>query len=315
MIGLGWSFAAAIAAGVALAGVVRLIVPPTPRLGPRVRPYVLPERTALGLPADPAVGVGSDGPARRALDVLVEATAGRVASALDEGAEARLRRRLRQARLLTDVPEERKTQEYRLRQVGGATVGGVGGAALALTLGFSAGAAILLAVTGCVLGGTRWPSRLNRTIEERCARIRIELYTINQLLAMNVRVGGGPVQAVQRVVERGRGEVVDELTDALKAHMSGLRAAEAFERIAAETPEAAAARTYRLLASASELGTDLAGALRALSDDVREARRDALKRQATRRRAAMLVPIIAVLAPTMLLFIAAPIPSLVFGAR
>jgi hypothetical protein len=40
-----------------------------------------------------------------------------------------------------------------------------------------------------------------------------------------------------------------------------------------------------------------------------------LQRHVPPHRAAMLVPIIAVLAPTMLLFIAAPIPSLVFGAR
>jgi hypothetical protein len=33
-----------------------------------------------------------------------------------------------------------------------------------------------------------------------------------------------------------------------------------------------------------------------------------------RRRAAMLVPTIAVLAPVMLLFIAAPLPTIVFGS-
>jgi hypothetical protein len=34
---------------------------------------------------------------------------------------------------------------------------------------------------------------------------------------------------------------------------------------------------------------------------------------ATRRGAAMLVPIIAILAPVMLLFVAAPLPALVLG--
>lgn len=38
-----------------------------------------------------------------------------------------------------------------------------------------------------------------------------------------------------------------------------------------------------------------------------------MRRAATKRRAAMLIPIIAILAPVMLLFVAAPLPSLVFG--
>ena len=51
----------------------------------------------------------------------------------------------------------------------------------------------------------------------------------------------------------------------------------------------------------------------ALSEDLRDARRDEMRRTATKRRAAMLVPTIAVLAPIMLLFVAAPLPSIVFG--
>jgi hypothetical protein len=50
-----------------------------------------------------------------------------------------------------------------------------------------------------------------------------------------------------------------------------------------------------------------------LSEDVREARREAIRRMATKRRAAMLIPTIAILAPIMLLFVAAPLPRIVFG--
>ena len=52
-----------------------------------------------------------------------------------------------------------------------------------------------------------------------------------------------------------------------------------------------------------------------LSEDIRDARREQLHKDAVRRRAAMLVPTIAVLAPIMLLFIAAPLPSIVLGHR
>jgi Flp pilus assembly protein TadB len=67
------------------------------------------------------------------------------------------------------------------------------------------------------------------------------------------------------------------------------------------------------LAAADERGADLAHALLELSEDVREARREAMRRSATRRRAAMLVPIIGILAPVMLLFVGAPLPQVIFG--
>src|SRR6266542_1139014 len=60
-------------------------------------------------------------------------------------------------------------------------------------------------------------------IQQRREIMRVELYTINHLLAMNIRVGGGVIQAVQRIVERGRGAVVDELAEVLRAHRSGVR--------------------------------------------------------------------------------------------
>jgi hypothetical protein len=96
---------------------------------------------------------------------------------------------------------------------------------------------------------------------------------------------------------------------------SGMSEPEAFRHAAALTPEPNAARTYLLIAAGTERGVDLGSGLRALSEDLRDARREEIRKQATRRRAAMLVPTIAVLAPIMLLFIAAPLPSIVFGGR
>jgi hypothetical protein len=55
--------------------------------------------------------------------------------------------------------------------------------------------------------------------------------------------------------------------------------------------------------------------LLALSGDIRDARREQVHKDAVRKRAAMLVPTIAILAPIMLLFIAAPLPSIVLGYR
>jgi pilus assembly protein TadC len=143
--------------------------------------------------------------------------------------------------------------------------------------------------------------------------MKIEIYTVNQLLAMRVRAGGGIIQAVQATVGRGHGEVIAELGEALRLHRSGWSAADAFRRIAELTPEPFCSRSYRLLASAEERGADLAGALLSLSEDVRETRRESIKRSATKRRAAMLVPTIAILAPVLILFVAAPLPYLITG--
>ena len=57
---------------------------------------------------------------------------------------------------------------------------------------------------------------------------------------MQVRTGSGAMQAVQRVVERGRGAVVQELSDVLTWTRSGVGEAEAFRRAAELTPEPSA---------------------------------------------------------------------------
>jgi pilus assembly protein TadC len=143
--------------------------------------------------------------------------------------------------------------------------------------------------------------------------MRMEIYTVNQLLALRIRAGGGVVSAIGATVARGNGEVVEELAEALRLHRSGWRASDALRRIADVTPEPFCSRTYRLLAAAEDRGADLASSLLALSEDVRESRREAVKRSATKRRAAMLLPTIGVLAPVLLLFVAAPLPFLIAG--
>jgi pilus assembly protein TadC len=143
--------------------------------------------------------------------------------------------------------------------------------------------------------------------------MRIEIYTINQLLAMHIRVGGGVTQAVQELVDRGAGDVIAELAEATRLHRNGMAASEAFDRAARLTPEPYCARTYSLLAAAEERGSDLGDALLALAEDVREGRRESMKQRATKQRAAMLIPTIAILAPVLLVFVAAPLPSIIFG--
>lgn len=296
----------------------RWLFPPMVRLAPRVRPYTLDSRIRLGRAADVgpvATGQATGGLIRRLFGPLIEGAARRLGRHLDGSSDEELLLRLRHAGLLSDVPEYRRVVEYRLRELGATVAWAVGGIAAGVVLPVPPGLIPLLGVLGAVAGAGRTRGRVDRTVAERRARMRIELYTVNQLLAMHVRVGGGIVQAVSRVVARGNGAVVDELADVLRAHGSGMPAAQALARAARLSAEPHAARTYRLLATGAEHGADLAAALLAHSEDLREARREDLRRAATRRRAAMLIPIVTILAPIMLLFIAAPLPQLVFGAR
>ncbi|MEA2588709.1 MAG: tight adherence protein [Actinomycetota bacterium] len=304
---------AAILAGVAAAAAAGLIVRPAPRLASRVRPYTLIPRSRLGRTADIPNLAGeeawlSGGTFRRLFGPPVLALAGWLGGLLDARSEEGLRLMLRQAGYRDLSPEE-----YRVRQLGAAALGAAVGVTAGLVLAGSAALVLVLGVLGFVIGATRWRARLDKGTALRRERLRVELYTVNQLLAMHIKTGGGPIQATQRIVARGSGVVAEELAEVLRMIAGGTSPQEAFARAAALTAEPQAARTYELLASGTERGADVGAALLAFSEDIRDDRREDLKKAATRRRAAMLVPIIALLAPVMLLFILAPIPRIVFG--
>jgi Flp pilus assembly protein TadB len=301
-------------AALAAAGVAGLVVPPTRRLAPRLRPYTLLARARLGQSADvlaaspPAAIAG--GAFGRLLGPPVATLVAQVSRVVERRNDDVLRTALTHAGLFDATPDD-----YRARVAAQTLLFGGSGAIFGLLVLHSAAFTLALAGCGSVFGASRARGRVDRAVAERRERIRLELYTVNQLLAMHVRTGAGPIQATQRVVDRGRGALVDELAGVLRLVRSGTLEPEAFRRAAVTTSEPNAARTYKLFAAGAERGVDLAGGLRALSEDLRDARRDDLRKRATKRRAAMLVPTIAVLAPVMLLFIAAPLPSIVFGSR
>ncbi|MFQ5522235.1 MAG: type II secretion system F family protein [Acidimicrobiia bacterium] len=303
--GLGTlQFLASLATAVVVFMLVRMLVPPPRRLSERVAPYLTP---SLALVASPA----PRGAVRSVFGPIVADAAERLGRLLDRsGPEATLLK-LRQAGWFRGSSEEEMLSSFRIAQLKTMTVAVVAAASVGQAITATPLLRLVLVGLGLVVGSTRSKGRLDKAVEARRERMRIEVYTVNQLLAMRVRAGGGVVQAVQAITRRGRGEVVAELEEALRLHRAGWRGADAFRRVAELTPEPFCSRTYRLLASAEERGADLAGALLSLSEDVRETRREAVKRAATKRRAAMLVPTIAILAPVLILFVAAPLPYLI----
>ena len=302
-----------VSAGVAAVGAAAVAIPPTRRLAPRVRPYTVATRAQLGRGADVAVmttAPESTATIARLFGPPFRALVARLGRLLERRSDASLTRELHQAGAPDVTPDE-----YRARVAMQVLMFGAVGASIGVLAVHSAVVALGLTLCGVVFGGSRLRGRLQRDVEDRRERLRLELYTVNQLLAMHVRTGAGPVQATQRIVDRGAGAVVDELQAVLLAMRNGIAEPAAFRRAAELTPEPSAARTYKLFAAGAERGVDLADGLRALSEDLRDARREEIRQTATKRRAAMLVPTIAVLAPVMLLFIAAPLPSIVFGSR
>jgi len=301
--------------GLLSAGVAGLVVRPHRRLGTRVRPYTAVIRAELGHAADIAApsqprGLVSGGTLARLFGPPLVALGVRVTRNVAGADDATVELRLRRAGL-----HRVSADAYRLRVLGQAVAFTSAGVVLGALVGKSALWALVLGACGAVHGSIRPRGQLDRITTRRRERIRLELYTVNHLLAMHLRTGAGPMQAVQRIVDRGRGLVRDELDAVLASARSGVAEGDAFRRAAEVTPEPSAARTYRLFATGAERGADLATALRALSEDLRDARRDEVRASATKRRAAALVPTIAVLAPVMLLFVAAPLPSIVLGGR
>lgn len=288
----------------AAALLVRLVTPPPRRLHDRVYPYREPTTAALGHPVHTGVLRSMFGPPLRA-------SAERLGRILDRSGQSVAAARLRQAGWFKGLSEHEMVMAYRLMQLK-ALAGWISGAlVVGLAIDISVPTRFVLLGLGVVIGATRTKARLEQAVEARRQRMRVEIYTVNQLLAMRVRAGGGVVQAVKAIVERGSGGVVSELEEALRLHRAGWQGPDAFRRIAEISPEPFCSRTYRLLATAEEKGADLAGALLALSEDVRETRRETVKRMATKRRAAMLVPTIAILAPVLILFVVAPLPYLI----
>lgn len=306
--------AASLLTSVTVVGVLLWLRPLPKRLSRRVRPYTgrsgqMEVGSGGGLP----VGRAAGSPIMRLFGPMVLATAHAVGRVADGMGEEQLTLRLRQARLYPGLEDRDRVASYRLAVLGTAVTFVGLGAGIALILRQSTVVALAVSLAFGVVGATRVRGRLDRTLEQRRSTMKIEISTINQLLAIRVRSGSGIVHAVGEIAERGTGEVIGELRMALRMHRSGMGAPAVFRRLAELTPEPHCARTYKLLASSEEMGVDLAAGLRALADDARQTRREAMRRSATKKRSAMLIPTIAILAPVMLLFVAAPLPQLILG--
>lgn len=300
-----------LAAAVTVAAGVGLAVRPPRRLGTRVRPFAQLARSRLGTGSADAAVLRVEAPTGRPVTRLLSPPLRRLAQVLsdllDAGGAAVLERRLHQAGY-PDVTAD----QYRMRQLAWAAGGFALGIALGIMTGQPSGMVLLLGGLVAFPGATRWRSRLNRAIDTRRARMRVELATVAHVLAVYARTGHGPVEAVREVTRRGRGEIVAELSEALGWMTGGTDPRRAYEQLAQHTPEPAAARLYRILGSATHSGGDIARSLVAFADDPgRTSRRRCPPGHPPAQRHAR--PPLVLVAPVMLLFVAAGLPHVIFG--
>jgi Flp pilus assembly protein TadB len=274
-------------------------------------------RTRLGQRADVSAALAIDstsayGPLRRIFSPIVDGFVGLVSRLVDSGDEEMVARRLRHAGL-NDI----SAREYRISQAGRALLGVVGGVVTGVWLGAVWGSPALWALIGVGLGVgwglTSSRSKLNSAIEARSRTMRLELYTVAHLLTMLARANHTPAMAIRQVIARGQGPVVGELREAQSWVAGGLTLAQAMERLSQETVEPAAARIYRILGEASQQGSDVAESLMTVANTLRAERREEIERLGTRRKGAMILPTLLVMAPVVFLYVVAPIPRFVFG--
>ena len=260
---------AGLVGAVGLLSVISALRRRRPTLMARLEPYVHRRPTTSGLLAAPA-GPTSDG--STVVGLLMASTAralslGRLMDTLGSSADS-VRRRLTRSGSSLGV------DQFRLQQVLWSTTAlllvlAAGGLA-ALARSVNVPALILLCLMGTVAGAAARDWWLSRAVAKRLSRIEAQLPDVVELLALAVGAGQGPVPAIERIVALGRGDLVDELCEAIIV--------------------------------ALERGTPLAEVLRSQAADVREAARQDLMEEGGRREIAQMVPVVFLVLPITVVF-------------
>lgn len=278
--------------------VVRISVLRRPQLSLRVLAYVrdvprLDEtrvvRSLTSTPTSAAARIF--GPVLRQAADLVERVLGGSSS---------VRRRLERAGL------DRTVQDFRIEQVVWGLVGFAATAALVLLRALGGvggvGSGLVFCVLGFVSGVLLRDNRLSTQVKDRERQVLTEFPTIAELLALSVAAGESPVSALDRVVERSRGALSEDLGRVLARIRTGEPVGVAFESLARTTGLPIVARFATGITVAMERGTPLADVLHAQAADVREAGRRLLIETAARKEIAMMAPVVFFVLPVTILF-------------
>jgi tight adherence protein C len=276
---------------------------------PRLRQPTLAERTApyLGTRVAPSrlldrpAAAGPSG-ARNVVQPWLRSRARTLDRALGGQGSAATRLSARLDRLARPLSVE----SFRVEQL----TWGIGGASLALIIGLllghgratSALPGLMLVVVGFVLGVLGRDRALSNEVSKRRGRMAREFPTIVELLALAVSAGEGVAAALERIGERGHGELAHEFRRCLADVRAGAPLLDAL-RVTADRVDLAELRRFvEGLTVALERGTPLADVMRAQAADAREASRRALIESGGRKEISMMVPVVFLLLPVSVVF-------------
>jgi tight adherence protein C len=200
-------------------------------------------------------------------------------------------------------------EQFRLEQL----VWGLGGvsvtAALMALRGFDRSSLVpsLMVMTAAGVVGILARDRyLSVEVRRRTERLRIELPTMVEMLAMAVGAGSGLFAALERVSRIGNGVMAGELARVLADVRVGLPLLPALDDMAYRTESRELRRFVDAVRVSVERGTPLADVLVAQAADAREAERRALIESGGRKEIGMMIPVVFLVLPLSVVFVLFP---------
>lgn len=190
--------------------------------------------------------------------------------------------------------------QFRLEQLAWSALGALAGALVAVQLAAPfPGGVVLLAVTGACGGGVAREWVLSRRVRTRTQHLDDELPAAAELLAFALVAGESPYSALVRLAHDTEGVLASEFAVVVEEVRSGAPLESSLRSLAERTGSAPLSRFVDALLLAIERGTPLADAARAQAADVRAESRRRLLTLAGRKDAAMLIPVVFLILPTV----------------
>lgn len=219
------------------------------------------------------------------------------------GGSESVERRLRQAAAAQDVTAFRGAQLA--WALSGMMLGGVLVVVLALSGRFTPSAALVPPVfaVGGAIAADLW---LTHRARARVARVREELPTVLEFLALCLSAGEGLLDSLRRVGDVGSGELTAELRTAVLAVGTGSTLGDSLTAVAGRLEMPALSRSIDHLVAAIDRGAPLAQVLHAQAIDAREDAKRTLIEQSGRKEILMMLPLVFLILPLSVLFAVFP---------
>jgi tight adherence protein C len=200
-------------------------------------------------------------------------------------------------------------EHFRIEQLLWGLGGSMGMAVLVMLRGLASTdlvPALLMVGLGAFAGILARERLLTLEVRRRSERLRAELPTMIEMLAMAVGAGSGLFAALERVSHIGSGVIAGELDRVVADVRVGLPLIPALQQMSDRNESQELRRFVGSVAISVERGTPLADVLVAQAGDAREAERRALIESGGRKEVGMMVPVVFLVLPLSVIFVLFP---------